>query len=88
MYVMCIPISSHLWDEENMQTFDVHEAVSRTGATLRQIEHLVTTGLVTPAGEAPRRGMSRMFTMANLQYIAVAARLLSAGVFQSRKSRR
>lgn len=63
-----------------MQRFDIHEAVKRTGATLRQIDHLVSVGLVTPAEAAPRRGMSRTFTIGSLRYIAVAARLLSWGV--------
>ena len=41
-----------------MEVFDVHEVVKRTGATLRQVDHLVTSGLVTPFEAALRAGMN------------------------------
>ena len=51
-----------------------------TGASATQIEHFVRSGVVRPAEEAPRRGMSRGFNLRNLIEIALAAELLSCGV--------
>ncbi len=63
-----------------MQIYSVGEAARATGATRAQVEYLVKQGLVTPAEDAPQRGVSRMYTRRQLPYIAVAAQLLSGGV--------
>ena len=55
-----------------MRTFTMHEASARTGATPRQIDHLVGKGVVVPTEDAPRRGMTRRFSLENLVEIAIA----------------
>ena len=59
------------------------EAARLTDATPRQIDHAVGTGLIQPAEEAPRRGMSRKFDFNNLVEIALVARLYWMGVSPS-----
>lgn len=63
-----------------MSVFDATQASGVTGATLSQIEHLVKSGVVMPVADAPRRGMSRQFSVHNLITIAVAVRFIGLGV--------
>ena len=60
--------------------FDSAQTAFITGATLSQIEHLVKSGVVVPLAEAPRRGMSRQFSIQGVIYIAVAMRFVRLGV--------
>ena len=69
-----------IWELLMPETFDIRETVQATGATQRQIEHLVERKMVNPADPAPRRGVSRRYTWVQLWYIAVAVRLLNLGV--------
>lgn|GEM_PF-5002269 len=56
------------------------EARSLTGAKPPQIEHLVRTGVVRPAQEAIRRGMSRRYSLNNVAEIAIAVQLVDMGI--------
>ena len=50
---------------------------------MRQVDHLVETGIITPAVEAPRRGMSRLFDARNLAEMTVGIELIKSGIKSS-----
>lgn len=61
-------------------TYSAEDVARFTGATLSQVEHLVKSGVILPVAEAPRRGVSRRFSLLNLVEIKLALRLISMGM--------
>ena len=61
-------------------TYSADEVVRFTGASMSQIEHLVKSGVVIPAAEAPRRGVSRRFSLLNAIEIMLALQLVKLGM--------
>ena len=51
---------------------DVYEAARLTGTDIRQIDHWVRKGLVVPAVQASRRGVSRKYDQAGIDAIRAA----------------